>query len=142
MIPEAERNSMKGLTLAELVVAMGLLVFVLTGLLSLFTNCIFLNENTRHVASALSHAQYILEEIQSATNFTAVQSQINSGRWDLDVVALNASPYNLTALPQESISTRIFQGGDPLGISVRVAWNNRGQITKSVELRTLKTNLR
>jgi len=133
----------KGLTLVELVVALGILVFVLAGLLLLFFNCIWLSEGNRQLSRALSHAQFILEDIQAQTNTTKIISGINSGKWNLTEKDLLAEPYKLEPLPGELIQTTLFSLiAEPLSISVHVKWNARGGIQRGVELRALKTNLR
>jgi prepilin-type N-terminal cleavage/methylation domain-containing protein len=132
----------KGFTLPELLLAAAILVFVLAGLLVLFINCLILNEANRNLAVALTHAQYIMEEIRDTADadFTQLESRINNGVWDLNASQIQAAPYNLTALSNESIDTNITQSGNPLGVSVIAHWNDRGQRPRSVELDTLITN--
>lgn len=133
--------SLAGFTLSELLLAAAILAFVLTALLALFVSCLFLNEANRNLTVATSHAQYIMEEIKDAadTDFTQLESRINNGDWDLNASQIQAAPYNLTALSNESIDTNA-QSGDPLGISVIVQWNDRGQKPRSTELDTLITS--
>jgi prepilin-type N-terminal cleavage/methylation domain-containing protein len=56
-----------GFTLLEVMIAAGVLVIALTGLLSTYTACFKLNETTRNSNLALNAAQEKLEEIRSAT---------------------------------------------------------------------------
>jgi len=130
-----------GFTLSELLLAAAILVFVLAGLLALFANCLILNEANRNLTVATSHAQYIMEEIKDAAelDFTQLELRINNGDWDLNASQIQAAPYNLTALGNESIDTNA-QSGNPLGISVIVQWNDRGQRPRSTELDTLIAN--
>ncbi len=130
---------MRGLTLTELVLAAAILAFVLCGLILLFVNCSFLNEANRNLTTAATHAQYIMEEIRN-TSFAQVKSKIDNGDWDLDTLAIESEPYNLTALNNEFIDAQVTQSGNPLGVSVTVTWNDRRQRARSVSLRTLLTD--
>ncbi|MGE5197242.1 MAG: type IV pilus modification PilV family protein [Deltaproteobacteria bacterium] len=134
--------SKKGLTLSEVIIAVVIMVFVVAGILAFFVNCVFLNTYSRNRVSAVLHAQYILEEIKSHSDFVQLDTKIKNGNWDLNIAKLVSAPYNFVALTNEYIDTNIFQTGDPMGISVRVSWQDRGQLNRTVELRTLKTNLR
>ncbi len=132
----------KGFTLAELLLSAAILAFVLTGLLLLFISCSLLNEANRNMSIATSHAEYILEDIRSAS-FTGLETRINNNGtngWDLNSIQLQSSPYNFTTLAAEGITTSVFQSGNPLGISVEVAWQDRGQKDRAVELRTYFTD--
>jgi Tfp pilus assembly protein PilW len=131
-----------GFTLSELLLAAAILVFVLAGLLALFLNCMVLNEANRNLTVATTHAQYIMEEIKDAaeTDFTQLESRINNGDWDLNAIQIQAAPYNLTVLSNESIDTNVTVSGNPLGVSVIVRWNDRGQRPRSAELATLIAN--
>ncbi len=132
----------RGFTLSELLLAAAILAFVLAALLALFANCLILNEANRNLTVATTHAQYIMEEIRDTANadFTQVESKINNHDWDLDASEIESAPYNLAALNNESINTDVTQSGNPLGISVIVGWNDRGQKPRSIELDTLLTN--
>ena len=132
----------KGFTLAELMIAAFILTFVLSGLLLLFTNCMLLNDASRNLSVAISHGEYVMEQI-SATTFTGLETRINNGGangWDLTTANLQASPYNFMTLPTENVVTSVFQSGNPLGVSVVVNWQDRGQKNRSTELRTYLTN--
>lgn len=130
------RNS--GFTLAEMLLACGILAFALTGLLALFISCSFLNEANRNLAAALSHANYIIEELRGAS-FTGLEGRISSGEWDLNAQQIQ-SAYNLTALNNETIDASTTQSGNPLGVSVRVDWLDRGQNSRNIVLNTLLTD--
>jgi Tfp pilus assembly protein PilV len=132
----------RGFTLAELVLAAFILSFVLSGLLLLFTNCMLLNDSSRNLSVATSHAEYILETIRGQ-DFADIQTTINSGGasgWDLTTVELSQSPYNFTTLPDETVATSVFQTGNPLGVLVNVSWLDRGLKARNTELRTFLTD--
>ncbi len=136
---EKHMASLRGFTLSELLLAAAILVFVLAGLLALFLNCLILNEANRNLTIAMTHAQYIMEEIKDE-DFDGLEAKINNGDWDLDASAIQSAPYGLAALSNETIDVNATQSGNPLGISVTVQWNERGQRIRSTELDTLIAN--
>jgi len=115
----------KGLTLAEVLIGMAILTFSLVAILALFANCIILNESNRNLTIALSHTQFVMEEIKD-TNF----SSITSGVWDWD------SRDDLTPLTNESITTTIT-GTTLLNVTVKAEWDDRGGRTRDIDLQTL-----
>jgi len=135
-----QRRKLKnsGFTLAELLLACGILAFTLTGILALFINCSLLNEANRNLVTALGHASYVIEEIRGA-GFTGLEERINDGDWNLNAQQIQ-SVYNLIPLSNEAISTSVTQSGNPLGVSVRVDWRDRGQRPRDVILNTLITD--
>lgn len=126
----------KGSTLTETVLAVAITVFVFSGILTLFIHCSLLNEGNRNIGSAIAHAQYIMEQVTN-TAFYQIETIINNGYWDLDEDDIRSDPYYLTALNNESIDTQIFQNGNPLGVSVKVDWNDRWGRARFTVLETL-----
>lgn len=57
--------SNKGFTLAELMIAAGILVVVFASLLAVFVNCILLNELNRNLTLAFSAAETRMEQIKN-----------------------------------------------------------------------------
>lgn len=132
----------QGFTLAELMIAAFILTFTLSGLLLLFTNCMLLNDASRNLSVATSHGEYVMEQI-SSTAFTGLETRITDGGtngWDLGSANLQAGPYNFATLPNETLSTSIFQSGNPLGVAVLVSWQDRGPKNRSTQIRTYLTN--
>jgi Tfp pilus assembly protein PilE len=129
----------KGVTLIETVLAVAIMLFVFSGILTLFVHCTFLNETNRNLSSAMVHSQYIMEQIIDTT-FYQIESNINNGNWDLDENDIESAPYDLTALKNESIDTQVFQSGNPLGVSVRVDWSDRWGRARFTTLETLATD--
>ena len=127
----------KGLTLAELLLTAAIMAFVLCGLLILFVNCSFLNDANRNLVVAMTHIQYILEDIRN-TDFTGLESTITTGSWDWNEGDIVSN--NLISLPNEYIDTNVFQSGNPLGVSVRVTWRDRRGRDRSREIQTLITD--
>lgn len=137
------RLSDKGLTLPELLLAAVILTFVLSGLLMLFINCTVLNEANRNLTTATAHAQYVMEDIRAA-GFGGLETRINNNNgiplgWDLGTTQIQ-SEYNLTPLSNEAITTLVTQSGNPLGVSVRISWNDATHRPRQTELQTLITN--
>ena len=116
----------KGVTLIESLFATTILVVALCFLLEFYVNCLFLNDTNRNLSLAVSHAEYVMEEIKNS-DFTGLESMIISGSWDWneeDILSKNLA----------------FRSGDPLGISVRVSWNDRDSRARYKELQTLITD--
>jgi len=125
----------KALTIPEVLIAAMVLVVVLSGILMLFISCMLLNEANRNSTVAITHAQYIMEEIRS-TPFSSIQAMAGSGTWDLDATELAASPYNLTTLDAEEIDTTVTSVGNLLGVVVDVSWEDRRGRDRSEQLAT------
>lgn len=139
----------KGLTLSELLLSTLVLVLALAGLLGFFLNCLLINEANREQTICLAHAGYIMEEIRGS-EFSGLEDRINNNNgtaqgWDFNASSLEASPYNLSALRNETISTAVFQSGgdeeDLLGVSVSVSWQDRRLRIRNIQLKSLFTNL-
>lgn len=124
----------KGFTLPELLLAAAILAFVLCGLLVLFINCVFLNEANRNSTVALSHAQYVMEDIKN-TNFYSIKTKIDNGDWDWATAGITAR--GLNPLPNESIDTSRGSTDNPLEVAVTVTWQDRRQRNRQAALRTL-----
>lgn len=127
----------KAFSLSELILGIAILGFVLSSLLSLFVHCYFLNESSRNLNIATSHASSVLEYIRSQP-FWGLEERINNGEYNYDTAEIS-SLFNYT-LNNESITTSVIQTGNPLGIRVRVSWLERINRARSLELETLTTN--
>ncbi len=127
----------RGVTLVEVMLAAGILIFALSGMLALFIHCMNLNQASRHTAEASSHAQMIVEQIRT-TNFGAIEGNIT--QWNLTTSQLQSSPYSLNTLTNETAITNVTISGNPLGISVTVAWDERGSRSMSTRVDTLLTD--
>jgi len=121
----------KALTLAELLLAAAILAFVLSGLLLVFINCIILNESSRNLTVAVSHAELALEEIKNQ-DF----SSIASSTWDNStIVSKGLIPLNSESL----VITVTGTGMNPKNINVTLTWKDRAVRDRSVTLETLLT---
>jgi len=121
----------KGLTLAEVLLGMVILVFAFVAVLALFANCIILNESNRNLTIAVSHAQFVMEEIKDTP-----YSIISSGDWDWDTAQIGTE--GLNALTNESITTTIIET-TRLDVVVKAEWDDRGGRTRDIKLQTLIT---
>jgi prepilin-type N-terminal cleavage/methylation domain-containing protein len=81
MMKNKHSLSEKGMTLPEILLAAAILAFALVGVLLLFVNCSLLNEASRNLTRAASHAQFVMEDIKNA-NFATLKSNIEAGNWN------------------------------------------------------------
>ncbi|MFC1658583.1 hypothetical protein ACFL1D_04260 [Candidatus Omnitrophota bacterium] len=136
----------RGLTLAELLLAAAIMAFVICGLIALFVNCSFLNEGNRNLTMALSHAQYIMEEIRNEGDLDQIKTMIDNqsftGLSGLSSESISVCCYDMPwANPASScLESCITDGGNPLGVYVSVSWQDRRQRTRQVALHTLMTD--
>lgn len=79
-----------GFTLAELMIAAGILAFVLAGLLVVFINCILLNELNRNLSLAYNAVQAEMEQIKDRgiTSFDSLDS-LNGTTFELSGFSAN-----------------------------------------------------
>jgi len=123
------RQRRKGFTLPELLLAVAILGFVLVSLLFLFTSCLFLNESSRDLSFAVSHAEYVMEDIKN-TSFPQIPAKAGT----MDATAITAA--GLTPIIGESIVTAV-SGTDTLTVTVTVNWSQRGIRSRSAVLTTI-----
>ena len=129
------KSKVRALTLAEVMIAAAVLILVCSMLYLLFVNCIILNQLNRERTIAMSHAEYIMEEIRNES-FTGLHAKImTSNFWDWDEADITAA--ELQALTGESINvTSDDSVADLLDVSVTVSWTNRRSETGQETLRT------
>ena len=123
-------NQKKGFTLVELLVTVYVLLIGICGILSLFVNSMISTQSAWDITAATTHAQNILEEMQSINNFN-----------DIEITDWNqwAKKQNLNTLPQETFKvTYPVPLVDPLEIQVIDQWQREGRIN-SIILRTKLT---
>jgi len=124
----AAKSLNKGFTLIELLLALLIVAFAVTALLSLFISSMFLNMANRGLTIAMSHAQYALEDIKN-WNFV----DIVNGSWDI-------ASHNLTPLDSESVVITVTDSGAYIkDVIATVNWEDRGIINRSIALETLIT---
>ncbi len=126
-----KRNT-RGFTLPEMLLTALILSYSLSMVLAAFTNSVALNQSSRSLATAVTHAQYVLEEIRN-TSFNNIAPAIANGSWTWNTATVTAR--GLTALNNEAITTT-SSGANPLDVSVTVSWN---EIKGANHSRTFKT---
>ena len=127
-----------GFTLAEVILAAAILAFALAGLLALFISCMLLNESSRNRATAIGHAQYVMEEIKN-TNFDNIETNINAGNWNWDETEIENE--SLPVLKSELITTTVPASGDPVEVLVEVEWQDRIGTTQTISLASRLTDV-
>ena len=132
------KRLLTGFTLAEVILAAAILVFALAGLLALFISCMLLNESSRNRATAIAHAQYVMEEIKN-TNFDNIETNINAGNWNWDETEIAAN--DLPVLRAEAIETTVSASGDPAGVLVTVSWQDRLGGAQTISLTSIFTDI-
>jgi prepilin-type N-terminal cleavage/methylation domain-containing protein len=123
------RLSDKGFTLAELLLAVAILAFVLSGLLLVFINCVFLNESSRNLTIAISHAEFALEETKAQDFYSIASSTWNTST----IVSKGLNPLNSELLVITA------PAGNPKDITVTVTWKDRAVRDRRLDLETLLT---
>jgi len=125
------KSQVRGFTLSELMIAAAILILVLSALLVLYINCMILNEASRNLSIAASHAQYMMEEIKY-TSFANIASTYNG-------VCINSGSIEsrgLSALTAETICSTVT-GTSVLDVSVVVSWQDKGIRNREFTLTTL-----
>lgn len=125
----------KAFSLLEVVFAVVILGVAISALIAVFFSSSVVTSNSRQLTNALSHAQYVMEEIR-AYNGQDLESKINSGDWDWQGTDITAR--GLTSLPQEAIDTQVSLLNDLYTINVTVTWQDRQGRGRQVNLTTLK----
>jgi Tfp pilus assembly protein PilV len=115
-------------TLVELLVAAYILLIGICGILALFANTMISSQSAWDMTVATSHAEHVLEEMQTKISLTEIQS-IDWDEW----------AKKLTTLSQEKIAITFEDPtSDPLDIKVTNTWQSKLR-TNTVTLRTKLT---
>lgn len=114
-----KKNSNRGFTLLEIMVAAGILVIAITGLLSSFVYFTIQRKSNDELVTAVSDAQYVLEQIKGVgysniTNYTAP---------------------TFGNLKNESVNITTVSGNRIMNVTVNVTWM-QGANRKRYELST------
>lgn len=121
-----------GFTLPELLLTAAILSYSISVILVTYINCIALNETSRNLTTAVSHAQYVLETVRN-TSFSSIATTITANTWDYNTAGVTA--LGLTALKSEAIDTS-SSGTNPLDVTVTVTWNDLNGRSRSQALKT------
>jgi prepilin-type N-terminal cleavage/methylation domain-containing protein len=114
-----QRQQERGFTLLELMVAAGILVVAITGLLSGLINCILLNETNTSRVIAAGDAQYVLEQIKELP-YDNITGYV---------------PPSFNNLNGEDIDVDFVAGSGIVEVTVNVSWTER-QLAMSFSLAT------
>ncbi len=125
----------RGVTLIEVLIAVGVLGITVSGMLFLFARSTLSNENSRNLTVAASHAQFVMEGI-SNSDLAEIYSDIEAGEWNWDSEAIENK--GLKPLGNEEINTEadFIDAGDLLHVIVTVSWQNLEQKERSFALET------
>lgn len=126
-----------GFTFIEVLVAVGILGLILTSLLGFFAQSIELNATSQESTLAVSHAQYVLEEIRSSSG--VIINQIDAGVWDLGTDAAFTSR-DLTRLNNEIIDVS-HDGAVPPTVSVLITWQRRNGRQEQLTFTTIDSGV-
>lgn len=139
----------KAVTLVEVLLGMVLLTFALVAVLALFANCIIMNESNRNLTIALSHAQFVMEEmrgeVEGNTTLLSLRDKIEdsdfllAGLQKLPNETIVACCYNTTSVAWCCPPSGSCPDEDPLRIRVTSSWDDRGGRTRSISLESLIT---
>jgi prepilin-type N-terminal cleavage/methylation domain-containing protein len=122
-------KSNRGFTLVELLVVAFILLIGICGILSLFANTMTYTQSAWDLTTATSHAEYLLEEMQSRTTLGELED-IDWNSW--------AQKQNMNTLPQETFTVTFPNpGSNPLDIEVLDQWQRNSRNSNVV----LKTKL-
>jgi len=121
----------------ELLLGLAIMGFALTGMLALYTNCMILNQSNRNSIVAISHAQYVMEDLKAQTNMVNLRGKINTpGTYDY---LKDLSGENISVCCCDVSGDPITCAQDPQKVCVTDSWNERGTRPMSVSLQTLFT---
>ncbi len=127
-----------GFTLVEMLVTVGILGFILVALLQFFVEMMSLNDISRDRTVAVSHAQYVLEDIRSSSG--VIVDQIDSGEWDLDTDT-EFSERGLVRLESEVVDVGREAGADPVVITVDITWQQGNGRQQQVTFTTIDSGV-
>ena len=122
-----------GFTLPELLLMAAILSYTFSVILLSFITSMAINEDSRNLTVANSHAQFVMEEIKN-TAFGSIGTNITTGNWTWNTAAVGT--HGLTAIKNESITTT-YTGSTLLDIIVTVYWTNANGRARNKSLRTL-----
>jgi Tfp pilus assembly protein PilV len=142
----------RGFSLAEALVATGIMAFALVGILCTYTTCLVLINTSKNVNAATNAAQGIIEEIRSTPftqimpNYNGMLFTVNDVPSSIGVVYINNSTAPASAdLMLATVSICWRQGNKTIGEDVNLNGvldagedlNGNGIIDSTVQLKTM-----
>jgi prepilin-type N-terminal cleavage/methylation domain-containing protein len=126
-------RSSSGFSLPELLLVTAILGYASAMVLLTFMTGTSLNEQSRNLISATSHAEFVMESVKN-TAFSNLVTNINAGTWTWNTAAVTAS--GLIPLNSETITTT-STGTNPVDITVLVSWHDTKSRSRTKTLRTV-----
>lgn len=109
------KKDKSGFTLLELMIAVGVLIVALVGLLGVFAHMMLLNENSRSLTIALTACQDKLEEMRNA-NFSTLYTTYNGASFNPNGFTLGQAKGTISIDNSNPNLLRVF---------VSVSWRTR-----------------
>ncbi len=128
----------KGVTFIELLVAVAVLGFVLTALVRFFMEMMVFNTLSRDTTLAVSHAEYILEDIRSSSG--VLTTQIDNHEWDWSTDEAFTSR-GLMRIKNEVIDVSYDATQTPPPITVSVTWDTDNGRQTAITFLTLDSGV-
>jgi type II secretory pathway pseudopilin PulG len=139
------RKNKKSFTLVEVMVTVAILIVALSILLVSLVQIGILNKIINNRTIAITHAQYVLEDIKNAVateSFSNITTGFSNSRWDLTSTAITTR--GLVPLNNETIVTSSINGTNYKNITVTTNWDERRGTAVSghsnITLETIITN--
>ena len=127
------KKNNKSFTLPELLIAAIIMAVAFLMILTIYANCSYLDEASRNLIVATSHADFVMEDIRNTT-FSNISTNISNGNWNWNSTNITAA--QLTPMNNESIATQV-SGTNPLDVTVTVTWRDSQQKNRTKVLETL-----
>ena len=114
----------KGVTLVEIMVSVFVLSVGITGSLAYFTTAKAATLLSRDTTTAMSHGEYILEEMSALSTLAEIIAEGDPDYWSDFITA-----QNLDTLDSEVITIAFADTeADPLNITVTVGWETNTRV--------------
>lgn len=120
------RKNRKSFTLVELMATVAIVIVALSILLISLVQIGVLNKIINNRTIAVTHVQYVLEDIKNAAAgeaFSNITTGLNDGRWDLSAAAI--ANRGLIPLNNETIIVASESGTNYKNITIESSWDER-----------------
>jgi prepilin-type N-terminal cleavage/methylation domain-containing protein len=124
--------AIKGFTLVELLIAVMIISIAFLAVLQLFSTTLFSAATNRNTSIAMTHLQYVMEDIKS-TKFIDIVNKINAGNWNMNSAQITAA--GLQSLTNETIASQV-SGTTLLTVTTTVNWFDNRNRPRNISLKT------
>lgn len=121
-----------GFTLPELLLTAVILSYAVSVMLITFISSVALDEASRNLTRAVTHADYVLEDIRTS-GFSGLAAGIAAGNWNWSAATITGK--GLDVLNTETIAVT-SSGSNPLNVTVTVNWRDLNNRSRSRALTT------